>query len=337
MEIENNNNNNNNNNNDNNKRVKLEINNNNNDIYENASAEEKNLLDLIKQFEKDYPKNLMIDGSNIFPVRDKQFIFKEGNYEVNVFDYKKRAILRDRMSTTKKYYVPITLSGGDIGLFGGSDVISHNVNDFQLFNIKDKLIIYTLKANLQLFRHTAGGVLLRDGRVFIAGGSVVYQGVVNSCEIYDPRDDSFMLCNAGMKHRKIRPAVSLLPNGNPIVFGGFNGTDYLDTTEIYDVVNGVFYDGPKMLEKRHGHSATLLFTGEIIICGGMENQNSTEIYNPKKNEFRKGPSMKNGHSHHSATLLVDGTVLIYNERQENGYYGPPEIYNPTKNEFKLLK
>jgi len=65
--------------------------------------------------------------------------------------------------------------------------------------------------------HTA--TLLRNGKVFIAGGSLYnFSSELNSAELYNPADGSFTAII--MNNTRSRHAATLLPNGKVLLSGG---------------------------------------------------------------------------------------------------------------------
>jgi len=323
--------NNNNNENENNKKRRIQIenenendNNNNNNNNNNVTKEEMGILNNIINTLTDFPncKSISIDGNNAFPEGNKKLLFMQD--QLYHYDYENNSVFLNSLHFHENY-TDVTLSGGKIALFGGTELdrgLNNNtmqtISESSLFNIKDNKF-YCL-ANMHVKRNSSGGVLLRNGNVFIAGGCgsqgflVVKIALLKSCELFNTSNKTFALCKSQMKHARIRPTVCLLPNGNPIIFGGYDGTSHLNSTEIYDINTDSFIEGPRMPSARHGHSATLLFNNEILICAGYGAEPcSTVIYDPIKNNFREGPMMIADRKHHHATRLSDGKVLLYGE------------------------
>ena len=70
----------------------------------------------------------------------------------------------------------------------------------------------------------------------------------------------------------------------------------------------------QMLEARHGHTATLLADGRVLVAGGTTDADvpttSAEIYDPATGEWSATGNMLVPNSGHSATLLANGNVLV---------------------------
>ena len=71
-----------------------------------------------------------------------------------------------------------------------------------------------------------------------------------------------------------------------------------------------------MREARHGHTATLLADGKVLVVGGNGGANgrnamdSAELYDPADGSWTAALNLIGGRADHTATLLADGTVLV---------------------------
>src|SRR3712207_6501614 len=83
--------------------------------------------------------------------------------------------------------------------------------------------------------------------------------------------------------------------------------------------------GPSMAVPRAAHTATLLFSGKVLIAGGCTERScelsdegaTTELYDPRMRRFEPGPRMTRPRVSHTATRLPNGDVLI-----AGGWDGP---------------
>jgi hypothetical protein len=138
------------------------------------------------------------------------------------------------------------------------------------------------------------------------------------------------------------PAVALLPSGHALVTGGSNGTISLINAELYNPLTRTWSPtaGP-MNDGRHGHTATTLRSGQVLIVGGWPRPssegssayNTSEIYDPATGNFtRTTGNLAVRHAWHTATLLNSDQVLVVGGRTADGepnFTRVAELYNPT--------
>ena len=62
--------------------------------------------------------------------------------------------------------------------------------------------------------------------------------------------------------------ATLLPNGNVLVFGGFNGVLRLTTSELYNPATGLWTATGPLAIGRTTQTATLLSNGKVLAIGG---------------------------------------------------------------------
>jgi hypothetical protein len=81
--------------------------------------------------------------------------------------------------------------------------------------------------------HTA--TLLPNGDVLVVGGAQVgsLESVTATAEIYHPATDSWRTVTPSMSTARVGHAAALLPSGEVLVAGGYDGTTHLATSEIY--------------------------------------------------------------------------------------------------------
>src|SRR6185369_6765445 len=91
-----------------------------------------------------------------------------------------------------------------------------------------------------------------------------------------------------------------------------------------------------MTSERHGHTATRLADGRVLIAGGENTSgtlNQTEIYDPASATFSEAGNMTTARVDHSATLLGDGRVLLAGGQNGGASLATTEIFDPATGSF----
>ncbi len=108
---------------------------------------------------------------------------------------------------------------------------------------------------------------------------------------------------------------------------------------------GMFSVTGGMTTPRHGHTATLLPNGKVLVAGGFgfsgftETLATAELYDPSTGAFTATGNMTTPRAWHSATLLPDGRVLIAGGvREAPGSFpflslASAELYDPSTGVF----
>jgi hypothetical protein len=119
---------------------------------------------------------------------------------------------------------------------------------------------------------------------------------------------------------------------------------------LYDPASNSFAPAastPTMNHARSAVTATLLFSGKVLIAGGGAGEggfftplNSVELYDPASNSFAPAaalPTMNTARDSAAAALLPNGEVLIAGGEGGPFPFGGPlnsvELYNPVTNNF----
>jgi Kelch motif protein/galactose oxidase-like protein/dockerin type I repeat protein len=116
-----------------------------------------------------------------------------------------------------------------------------------------------------------------------------------------------------MVDERERHTATLLPNGQVLVAGGYNGFD-LRSAELYDPATGLWTRTGSMATAREIHTATLLPNGQVLVAGGQTTGTgvlgSAELYDPATGLWSVTGSLVTARYYHTATLLPNGQVLV---------------------------
>jgi YDG domain/Putative Ig domain/Kelch motif/Galactose oxidase, central domain len=139
-----------------------------------------------------------------------------------------------------------------------------------------------------------------------------------------------------MNIARSNPTATLLPNGQVLVAGGFDGSNPLASAELYDPNTGLFTVTGSMSAARYVHTATLLPNGLVLITGGQGSSDTlagAELYNPATGTFSATGSMIAARQNQTATLLQNGQVLVAGGNDDSGPLASAELYDPNTGRF----
>jgi hypothetical protein len=185
-------------------------------------------------------------------------------------------------------------------------------------------------------RSKYAAVLLRDGRVLVAGGYADSPNVCfQSAKLYDSTSETWTQTTSLMIQDRCDPASALLPDGRVLLAGGF---DYryrgLSSAEIFDPATQSWTAAASMPAMRVGSKAVTLTGGKVLVVGGFDaGYNalaSAVLYDPATGLWSTaGPLSEapNG----QLVALPDGGALVVNSGEWDGgvwQSHPSERFDP---------
>jgi hypothetical protein len=126
-----------------------------------------------------------------------------------------------------------------------------------------------------------------------------------------------------------------LGNGKTLAAGGWNGSAYTATAELYDPATGLWTATGTMNGIRGGESeAVLLQDGRVLLVGGSGTGGgvNVEIYDPVAGTWSVTGSMNVSRRQFSINVLNDGRVLVAGN---SACVTSAEIYNPATGTWTL--
>ena len=219
------------------------------------------------------------------------------------------------------------LADGRVLLAGGYDTTAPNPDveskKAELFDPSTGKFTSTGSMTMGRSGHTA--TLLADGRVLMAGGGIVHEGVQSPSGAGDVRHTS-------------RLADVRRETADPRVAGPTATMEMVATAELYDPKTGTFHATGSMTVPRDEASATRLEDGRVLIAGagdeGDQAVASADLYDPTTGKFSATGSMYTARYGQNATLLPDGRILISGGTDGNGGLSSLETYDPAKGRFE---
>ncbi len=171
------------------------------------------------------------------------------------------------------------------------------------------------------YAHVAAYMI--DGRIIVAGGMNAANTPINTVEILDTQRGAVFVtpkqvsAAAPMAVARASATITVLPNGNILVTGGWDGAVARNDGEVYDPTVNSWTTAGGMSSGRFNHTATLLNTGKVLVCGGQTGAAAAvtatcDLFDPSGagGSFSGTGSLLLGRSLHTSTVLRDGSVWI---------------------------
>lgn len=204
-------------------------------------------------------------------------------------------------------------------------------------------------ASMHVARSGHSATLLKDGRVLVAGGSVVWPIACitgsTSAEVYDPATATWTMTTGSLNMDRVGQSAVLLNDGRVWIAGTYEYCSPTEKTEFYDPATGTFSWGPDLPWGMGASDVSTvplvkLADGSVLIFNGAPHWASDLVwkFDPATNSISEV-----GHTLISSKvfgrhvqLLKTGEVALLGGGGYDwflGYILPryAEIYNPTTN------
>jgi N-acetylneuraminic acid mutarotase len=179
------------------------------------------------------------------------------------------------------------LPNGEVLMVGGGDRNYNALGSAELYDPGSRR--WTVAASLNAARCNATATLLPSGKVLVAGGgrrAYGLGGALSSAELYDPTAGTWTMTGALPGSRNFH-AATLLPNGQVLVAGGYDGTNGANpftSAVLYDPPSGTWAATASLSIARNFSLTSLLPNGKVLVMGGQGTNygclSSAELYDP---------------------------------------------------------
>lgn len=191
------------------------------------------------------------------------------------------------MHTPRFNHRAVKLADGNVLVVGGLRDYpgeGHTVGSAEIYDVKTGAWRET--AAMETARRSLGAVLLKDGRVLVAGGaSNETRGnrQLSSAEAFDPNSEQWTNV-APLREARWGPTIDLLRDGRVLVTGGaVSPIGAQKSAELFNPQQGTWCDAGNLSQARNGHRSIMLPDGRVMIVGGHfvgKYLSSCEIYTP---------------------------------------------------------
>lgn len=154
------------------------------------------------------------------------------------------------------------------------------------------------------------------GKFYIPGGRKTDGNVIDTLEVYDPRDDSWMEVSSLPKPLS---AYSIAASeGKMYLFGGWDGSQYVEDVYSYDP-DADEWDKIDDLPSARGFSSAVVLGGKIYVLGGVDNVgeplSNVEIFDPVEQGSGSSPwgagfQLPQGRYAMGAVSVLDNIYLL---------------------------
>jgi len=191
------------------------------------------------------------------------------------------------MNIGRGEFANVQLNDGRVLVMGGTtqDLPESPTATAEIFDPKTQKWTFT-DSSMTTPREDHAAVLLRDGRVLVAGGTTSEESQrIKSAEIFDPKTGSWSLTGSmNVGRSEIEYAAVRLPDGRVLVPGGHSAPHTeTNTADLFDPKTGTWAPAGLMNAFRAGHAAIVLRGNRgVLVMGGLMSHsaatNSVDIF-----------------------------------------------------------
>lgn len=191
------------------------------------------------------------------------------------------------------------------------------------------------KMNSARAGHTA--TLLGNGKLIVIGGYGA-AGPLKTAELFDPASGKWTVLPE-LSQARVGHTASLLHAGKLLVVGGYAVASGVlpAQIEMLDLELGRWSTPSSLpsISGRHGHTATVLRNGNVLIAGGQGANGAaiaeSYVYVPGTNTWESAGPMLVPRAGHTASLLPSGRVLITSGLDTGKKpVAKAEVFDPTR-------
>ena len=193
---------------------------------------------------------------------------------------------------------------------------------------------WTATADMIAARTDSSAVMLRGGKVLVAGGfgpvSPTAHDLLVSAELYDPTSGRWTATGDLLSPRG-QCTIALLADDKVLVAGGGGPGDSIHASaELYDPSIGTWTAAASMSGPRAGSASVMLANGDILVVGGIGPvSGSAELYDVSTGTWRDAGTIGEARFALGGVLLADGRVLVVGGFATGAVASSAALYDPA--------
>ncbi len=237
------------------------------------------------------------------------------------------------MTNARAFHSATLLANGKVLIVGGDNKLlsERTLASVEIYDPSTDTWSETTNLNFPRMDHRA--LLLKDGRVMIAGGLAQKPGsttlsTLKTVELFNPSDQTWfkaesMSNEVNSTYGKSDFTMTLLPDGRVLVTGGRSGLVLYAQIERYNPETNTWSDLGLLPSERAGHSATLMGDGRVLLAGGSNDSTILDqylVFDPAAASITRTSTMTHARTDHKSVLLPNGRVMILGGNSTSSEY-----------------
>lgn len=192
--------------------------------------------------------------------------------------------------------------------------------------------------------HVSGEALIGRGMAAVGGLVYMFGGAnygppvsyTDFAQSYNPVTRAFSSIRP-LPYGRYNAEAQRTPDGDIVVFGGYDGSSYLSETFIYSVSGDSYSVGDPMPYETQSHTSVELLSGDIVSFGGS----SALGYLSSAAKYSSGvwsqlPDMPFAASYMASCVMDDGHVLLAGGVNSGGMRSDFYSYDPDSGDYAQL-
>jgi N-acetylneuraminic acid mutarotase len=221
---------------------------------------------------------------------------------------------------------------------------SNSLKSIEVFDSSSKTFD-NVTLNLQDGRRNHTAVVIKDGRIMIAGGWDA-NNILDTVEFFNPKSTTKVTLGPKMATKRWEHTAVVVDNSGTeeVMIAGGGGFSPLSSIESFIPSSNSYLSTAALVPDRGYHTTEIVKDSSgkklVVVIGGEGSGgilDSIEVYDPAKDEFFAKKSLATArYAHASVVINHNGTekVMIIGGYNNSGTVSSIEIYNPWNNTFE---